>query len=132
MAFPVTMIVPSLTTALAMTTGATTVTVKLCTALWLGVPLSVTRTVTVFVVPEKAREGVQLNTPLPASTTAPPGAASRLKLGVWGGASGSVAVAVTTTRLPAWTVRLGMAASVGAVLTSNVAGSLGGGAGEVC
>src|ERR1043166_7728080 len=69
----------------------------LCTTTWnervalrLGVPLSVTRTVTMFVL---GSDGVHVNKPLLASMAAPAGApASRVNVNVCGGWSVSVAL----------------------------------------
>src|SRR5436190_23542061 len=69
---------------------------KVCCALSEGTPLSVTRTVTGFVVMAKAREGVQVKTPDAGSIRAPRGAPdARLKKNCCAGISGSFAEVAT-------------------------------------
>jgi hypothetical protein len=72
-----------------------TVTVKLCVALRLGVPLSETRNVMVFVLGPCASVGVHVSTPLAGSRFTPLGADTNAKVKVWAGTSLSVAVLVT-------------------------------------
>src|ERR1043166_6370881 len=116
---------------LTMLGAATTAIEKLLVSLRLGVPLSVTRTVTPGVVLASVAEELQVKSPVPGLMLAPVGAASRLKLSVWGGASGSEAEFVTMRVLPAWIARLAMGESVGGALTESVAGSLAGEPGGV-
>src|SRR6185503_9218028 len=74
-----------------------TTTVKLRVSLSGGAPSSVTRTVIVLVPGPSATVGVQVNTPLLALMLAPAGApGSKLKVNVFAGKSGSVAVTATT------------------------------------
>src|SRR5882672_966097 len=84
-----------------------------------GEPLSVTRTVTWFVIGVKPTDGVQVKTPLAGLMIAPAGApGSRLKVRLCAGRSGSVAVAVKVRFEPAVTVLLPMVASTGGRFTS--------------
>src|SRR5262249_7086231 len=96
-----------------------TTTVKLFASLNAGEPLSVTRTMTLFVLGPWASLGVQLNTPVVALIVMPAGApGSRLNVKVFAGTSGSVAVAVNDSVLPSLIVWLTIAASEGAEFTS--------------
>src|SRR6267378_2976262 len=84
-----------------------TVTVKLRTSLSAGDPLSVTRTVMVFVPGPCGSVGVQKYKPLLELIEAPEGApASRVKVSVCPGRSGSLAVAVNVSALPSLMVWL--------------------------
>src|SRR5580765_6990251 len=91
-----------------------TVMVKNRAALRVPNPLSVTRTVIGFVLGPCASVGVQVNTPETGSIAAPTGApASRLKVRVCAGVSGSVAETVKVTRVFSLMVLLAMAARTG-------------------
>src|SRR6185295_15915753 len=81
-----------------------------------GAPLSVTRTVTVLVLGTCAALGAHENKPPLTPIVAPPGAASRLKLSVWGGLSVSVALTVKLSVWPSVTDLSVIAARVGGVL----------------
>src|SRR3972149_636712 len=95
-------------------------TVKLCVALKLGTPLSVTMTAIGFVDGPCASLGVQVNAPLFELTCAPGGApAPRLNNSVLGGASVSPAPLVNVSSPPSNTVEFEMPASVGALLVSS-------------
>ncbi len=101
-----------------------TVTWKLCIALRLGVPLSVTITVNRLVVSAWVTSGRQMKTPLLVSIVALVGPVVRLKANVWGGTSGSAAVLVMTSMTPTLIVLSEMAARVGGVfapVTARVA-----------
>jgi hypothetical protein len=117
-------VLPSLIVWLAMAakTGALfasfTVTVKLLVSLRLGEPLSVTRTVIVFVLGPCDSLGVQLNTPLLALMLAPDGGLTKLNASVLAGTSASLAVAVSVSVLPSLIVWLAIAAKIGALFTS--------------
>src|SRR6266567_5274615 len=74
-------------------------------ALRFGVPLSVTRTVIMLVLPPCAPDGVQLNRPVNGLIIAPDGEGlSRLNVSVSGGKSGSEADAVKLRVCPGETV----------------------------
>src|ERR1051325_3003117 len=89
-----------------------TLTEKVRASLRGGEPSSVTRTVMLLVPPMLASAVGQLKTPFVGPMVASGGApASRLNVSVL--VSGSVALFVKVTALPAWTVRLAMAASTG-------------------
>ena len=89
-------------------------------ALSTGVPLSVTRTVTLKSAGPCASDGTQLNTPVAALIVAPAGApASSEKLSVLAGTSESVAVAVSWSSAPSLTLWSAIAASSGAAFTSR-------------
>src|ERR1051326_3713184 len=80
----------------------TTITLNPWASLRLGTPLSVTRTVTLFVTGAGLRGGVQVNTPLDLLMTAPAGApSSKLKTRTLGGISRSVAEFVNVNSNPA-------------------------------
>src|ERR1051326_1956241 len=85
--------------AIAARTGAlftsVTTTVKLLVSLLGGEPLSVTRTVIVFVLGPCASSGVQLIAPLAGLMVSPLGGETRLNVSVLVGRSGSVAEAET-------------------------------------
>src|SRR5437762_711506 len=72
-----------------------TVTVKLFVALKAGTPLSVTLTLTTFVLGPCASLGVQLITPLAGLMLMPGGALTSAKVSVLAGRSASVALALT-------------------------------------
>jgi len=82
-----------------------------------GVPLSVTRTVKVYVPGPSVSVGVQLKAPS-ALIEAPAGSPTRLKVSVLAGRSGSLAVAVKVNAVSSSTVLLPIAFNVGALLTS--------------
>ena len=77
--------------------------VKLRVSLNGGTPLSVTRTVTVFVLGPCASVGVQLNRPLLGLRLAPESCETRLNVRVLGGISGSLAGIVVVNVLPSLT-----------------------------
>src|ERR1035437_2136216 len=81
-----------------------TVTVKLCVALRLGVPLSATFKVNELVVFACVTCGRHENAPLLVFNVALPDPLNRLKVRVCGGASVSVALAVKATVWPTFTV----------------------------
>src|SRR2546425_1205692 len=117
--------VPSLIVwlAIAASTGAAfaslTTTLKVLLSLRLGVPLSVTRTVTVFVLALAAPLGFQLSPPLLALMVMPAGTPGfRLYVSVLAGTSASVAVAVSVNGLSSLTVWSAITASTGALFTS--------------
>src|SRR6185503_12154683 len=88
-------------------------------------PLSVTRTVTVFVLGTWAALGAQENKPPFASIVAPPGAASRLKLNVCGGLSVSVALTVKLRVCPSDRALSVITGMVGGVLLPPPLNTLG-------
>ena len=94
--------------------GRVTNTVKLCVALKLGEPLSVTMTLIGFVLGLCAMVGRQLKMPLLALTDEPDGFPCKLNVNVCAGMLVSLALLVKLIVVPAMTVRLVMAASVGA------------------
>src|SRR5204863_7378290 len=97
----------------------TTIIVKDFKSLIMGDPSSATRTVKTF-VPMAASVGVQLKSPLVGLTEAPVGApASRLNVSTLTGMSGSAAIAVKVTGLPAYTVRSAIGDSTGGLFTSR-------------
>ena len=80
-----------------------------------GVPLSVTRTVTLNVPGPSASVGVQLKTPVCGSIVAPAGApASRVNVSVSSGRSGSLAAAVNVSSVPSSTAWFPIGSSTGA------------------
>ena len=81
-----------------------TTTEKLCVALMLGVPLSETVSVKLFVEFACVTSGRNENAPLPAFTLALVGPLNRLNVSVCGGWSVSVALAVKATVWPTFTV----------------------------
>src|SRR6266571_5667449 len=81
-----------------------TTTVKLLVSLDCGAPLSVTRTVIRLVLGPWASVGVQVSTPVLGFKLTPPGADTRLKVNVFTGKSGSLAVFVTVSVLSSVTV----------------------------
>ena len=85
-----------------------------------GLPLSVTRTCTTFVVFACETVGRQANAPLLELMAAPLGGLTRLNASVFVGISGSTAVAVKLIVCPGFTVRLvnGPAPRVGAEFVS--------------
>src|SRR5436190_10953 len=95
-----------------------TTTVKLRVSLRLGVPLSVTCTLIVFVLGPCASVGVQLNTPLSGLMLAPAGGLTRLNVSDLVGTSESVAVIVSVNRLPSGMVCGARVANTGALFTS--------------
>src|SRR5260221_13061707 len=98
-----------------------TATVKVCVALMLGLPLSVTMMPIALVA--GAVVGVQLNRPLPELMLALPGApAPRLKVRVWGGWSVSVALGKKVKVWPRVTNRLVRTASAVAALGTSLLG----------
>ena len=89
---------------------------KLVVVLSGGLPLSVTRTVTLLVPGTGAPAVAQLKNPVVGLMTAPGGApASSANDRVCGGLSASVAEAVRFTVCPVWTNRLAIAPGTGAV-----------------
>src|SRR5258706_422415 len=89
-------------------------------ALKAGEPFSVTRMGMEFVLGPCASVGVQVKRPVVALIGAPGGAAaSRLKLSVCAGMSGSVAAAVNEISVPSGAVRLVMAVRTGGLLDSS-------------
>src|SRR4029077_8024099 len=101
--------------------GIVTVTKKLCVALRLGVPLSATFKRTSWFAPTCDMVGRHENTPVPASSVAPPGSVSGLNVNDCHGWSGSVAVFVMVSRMPALMTRLEIADNVGATLAVCIA-----------
>src|SRR5206468_3918974 len=95
-----------------------TTTVKLRISLRLGVPLSVTCTLIVFVLGPCVSFGVQLNTPLLALIVAPAGALIKLNDIALAGTSGSLAVIASVNRLPSGMVCGARVANTGALFTS--------------
>src|SRR5437764_537199 len=88
-------------------------------ALNAGEPLSVTRTVTAFVLGPWLSVGAQVKTPLAGFMLAPAGApASRLKVRSWAGTSESVALAVKVSRLSSLPVLFPIGVNTGAEFTS--------------
>src|SRR5262245_51218000 len=86
---------------------------------WAGLPSSVTLTVKVYVPGPWASLGVQLKAPVAGSIVAPAGAFSRLKVGVFGGRSASVKVAVNVSVVPSSMVaEAGTPPSIGTPFTS--------------
>src|SRR5207244_3923226 len=83
-----------------------------------GVPLSVTRTVTVFVLGPWISFGVHVNTPLLALIVAPAGALIKLNDIALAGTSGSLAVIASVNRLPSGMVCGARVANTGALFTS--------------
>src|SRR5262245_44079211 len=83
-----------------------------------GEPLSVTRTVTPFVLGPCDSVGVQVNTPLLGLRLAPVGPVIRLKVIPLAGRSGSVTDIVSVRVLPSAIVWSLMAASTGGLFTS--------------
>src|SRR6266545_6785231 len=96
-----------------------TTTTKLRVSVNGGEPLSVTATVTGLVLGPWVSMGVQVSTPVWASTLIPSGADTRLKLRVLAGMSESVAVLVSTSVLSS-----AMAWSAGTVSTGALFASL--------
>src|SRR6266851_2448580 len=97
--------------------GGSTKIAKGCVALKDGTPLSLTVMANPF-DPSCERAGVHANSPFVALRLAPAAApAPRLNVRSCGGRSGSVALALNLTRVPAWTVRFGICASDGAWFT---------------
>src|ERR1051326_9244616 len=95
-----------------------TTTLKLFVALRLGLPLSLTRTVTRFVLEPWSSTGVQLIAPLLPSMLMPAGAVNRAKVSVLAGISASVAVALTLKVVCSATVWSPGTVSTGARFTS--------------
>jgi len=93
-----------------------TTTAKLCVALKLGVPLSETSSVKVFVEFACVTVGRKLNAPLVGLSVALVAPASSAKVSVCGGESVSVALAVKATVWPTFTVWLAIGDRVGVVL----------------
>src|SRR2546427_118131 len=105
--------------AIAVSTGATltsfTTMVIVSLSLRFGVPLSVTRKVTVLVPGPWASVGVQVNRPFVGSIVAPAGEpGSRLNVNKLVGVSESLAVAVKLNSVPSVTALLPIAARTGA------------------
>src|SRR5439155_25964164 len=97
-----------------------TTTAKLCVALRLGKPSSLTRTINKFVLLPSVWLGVQFSTPFVGLIAASGGAlVSRLNVSALAGMSESVAVWVIVSVWPAVIVRPAIAASTGAVLLSS-------------
>src|SRR5258706_7571590 len=97
-----------------------TIRVNVDVSLSLGDLLSATRTVITLVLGPCASEGVHVNNPFVALIDASAGApASRLKLSVCAGMSGSVAAAVNEISVPSGAVRLVMAVRTGGLLDSS-------------
>src|SRR5437867_2943494 len=94
-------------------------TVKVCVALRLGVPLSVTMTLMIGRPGRRDWVGVQLNTPLVAPRVALRGAYTRLKVSVFAGRSGSEAELVKVRSVPSVTVLSAMVVSDGGLLDSS-------------
>src|SRR5262245_41126532 len=92
--------------------------VKLFVSLRLGEPLSLTRTITLFVLGPCASVGVQVNTPLVALILAPGGALTKLNESVLAGLSGSVAEAVSVSVAPSLIVWLPIGANTGELFNS--------------
>src|SRR4029453_16584148 len=90
-----------------------TITVKVRVSLSGGAPLSVTRTVNVFVLGPCASVGVQVKTPVLGSRFAPGGALTRANVNVLDGLPGSVADSVRVRGLPSLIVWLAIGASAG-------------------
>src|SRR2546425_8801264 len=107
---------------MAASTGATltslTTTVKLRLSLSAGVPLSVTLTVITLVLGPCASVGIQVSTPVFASSCTPVGAETRLKVSVLAGTSASAAVFVTTSVVNSLIVWLGGTIIAGTLFTS--------------
>src|SRR5437879_4019540 len=95
-----------------------TVTVKLFVALKAGTPLSVTVTLTTFVLGPCASLGVQLITPLAALIVIPVGALTSAKVSVLAGRSASVALALTLRPVCSSIVWLAGTLNTGARFTS--------------
>src|SRR6185295_17121186 len=95
-----------------------TTTVKLLVTLRLGVPLSLTFTVTVFVDGPCASVGVQVSTPVTESRLTPAGALTKAKVSVLDGRSASVAVLVTVSVVNSLIVCVPGTVNTGAVFTS--------------
>src|SRR6185295_9274465 len=95
-----------------------TTTVKLLVTLRLGVPLSLTFTVTVFVDGPCASVGVQVSTPVTESRLTPAGALTKAKVSVLDGRSASVAVLVTVSVVNSLMVCVPGTVNTGAVFTS--------------
>src|SRR5260370_13950786 len=97
----------------------TTAIVNVFASLRAGDPSSVTRIVTVLVAGENPIGGIQAKTPLVALMVAPAGApGSRVYVNELAGISASVAMAVSISRLPSFTVLSLMGAKTGALFTS--------------
>src|SRR5258706_1179383 len=97
----------------------TTNTVKLCVALILGVPLSVTRMLNALVLGDWPLFGVHVKMPLAASTFAPAGAPlPKLKVSTLAGISGSFTTLVKPSSWPADIVLFPIGERIGAELTS--------------
>src|SRR5690349_4847099 len=93
-----------------------TITVNACVALRGGTPLSVTRTVMVFVVRASTTSGIQVKRPLTGLMFAATGApASRLNVSTFVGMSGSVARFVTINVIATATVWSGIGARAGGI-----------------
>src|ERR1051326_2767575 len=85
-----------------------------------GTPLSVTRTVKLFVVPPCDSLGVQVNTPLVGLMLAPAGAPeSREKVNWFAGISGSLALALKVSRTPSLAVLFPIEVSTGGLFDSR-------------
>src|SRR5262245_3957570 len=95
-----------------------TMTVKVRVSLSGGEPLSVTRTVKVFVLGPFASIGVQVNRPVLGLMLAPVGGETRLNVSVLAGTSGSLAGIVVLSVLPSLTVWSAIAPRTGALLSS--------------
>src|ERR1044071_1035392 len=96
-----------------------TKTAKVCVALRLGVPLSETFSVKLFVEFACVTSGRKENAPLLVSSVAFAGPDSNAKVSVCGGWFVSVALAVNATVWPTLTVRLLIAASTGGALVGQ-------------
>ena len=85
-----------------MASGGRTETVKVLVVLWLGVPSSMARTVTVLVVLANPIAGFQTRTPFVELMVTPTGACEqRANVSFCAGTSGSVAELVTISVVPA-------------------------------
>ena len=99
--------------------GRVTKTVKLWVALIVGVPLSVTMTLIGFVLGLCAMVGRQLKMPLLEFNDEPACPPCKLNVNVCAGMFVSLALLVKLIVVPAMTVRLVMAASVGVVFDTG-------------
>src|SRR5262245_31572491 len=95
-----------------------TMTVNVRVSLSGGEPLSVTRTIRVFVLGPFASVVVQVNRPVLGLMLAPTGGESRLNVSALGGTSGSLAVMIVLSVLPSLTVWSAIALMIGALFNS--------------